>query len=200
MPETIILQGDGYTIARTDDAGTAIPYGPADREDGARNHGFLDLRDRPELVRRIPEAQGSAGMQALLREVNAPGFRFMSLGCERAIFPRQSGRREDPNYLCGGYIQVAYRDSVLNAAPDRLIALAQRLLSGIGASSEHHIGFTMIVEPLRSFFGDANRYALMIKPLGYGNSRVVARSAWEHAARSIASGFAGLPRGHLPQT
>lgn len=87
MSVTIIAQGPGYTIARTDDAGTTIPYGEVDRPDGQRNYGFIDLRDHPELATAIPEAQDSVGMQAILRALNAPGFRFLSLRCARALFP-----------------------------------------------------------------------------------------------------------------
>ena len=95
MVDTIVMQGPGYTIARTDDVGTAVPYGGFDRPDGERNHGFIDLRDRPEVAASIPEAQDSNGMQAILLALNARGSRFMSLGCARGLFPRQdlSGRQ-----------------------------------------------------------------------------------------------------------
>jgi hypothetical protein len=89
MPaDTIIMQGPGYTIAQTDTAATTLPYGPANRPDGRRNHGYVDLRDRPELVSEIPEVQGSQGMQAILRAPNSPESPLMSIGCERGTFPR----------------------------------------------------------------------------------------------------------------
>lgn len=170
MAATIIMQGPGFTIAQTDEAGTAVPYGAVDRPSGDRNYGFIDLRDRPELAITVPEAHDSIGMQEVLRALNARDFRFMSLGCARGLFPRQDAQAGEPTYLCGGYIQVAYRDSALNTDPGRFVALSQVILRGIFPSDEHHFSFEMIVEPLRGFFGDADRHALMIKPHGYGDS------------------------------
>src|SRR5713101_5473039 len=89
----VVMQGPGYTIARTETTETAIPYGAVDRPNGRRNHGFIDLRNYPERAVVVPEAQDSVGMQAILQAVNAPGFRFMSLGCERGLFLRQPPRR-----------------------------------------------------------------------------------------------------------
>jgi hypothetical protein len=191
MADTI-MEGPGYTIIRTHDAHTAIPYGWTHRADGQRNHGFIDLRDHPELVTLIPEAQDSVGMQAILRALNAPGFRFMSLGCARRPFPCQDAKPGEPTHLCDGYIQVAYRDSALNTDPARFVTLAQVILSRIGPSAEHHIQFVMTVEPLRSFFNDESRYALMVQPRGYGDSEAAALAAWDHAAKSVAAVFTRL--------
>jgi hypothetical protein len=191
MVDTIIMQGTGYTIAQTDEAGTNIAYGDLDHP-GGRNHGFLDLRDHPELVAMIPKARDRPGMQAILRALNAPRFRFMSLGCERGVFPREDAKPGDPAFLCGSYIQVAYRDSRLNAEPARFVALAKAVIASVAPSTEHHIGSEMIVGPLRSFFGAADRYALMMKPVGYGNSEAEAIAAWEYAAHGIAIMFSRL--------
>jgi hypothetical protein len=192
MADTIIMQGPGFTIAQTDEAGTAVPYGVVDRPSGDRNYGFFDLRDCPELAPTIPEAQDSIGMQEILRALNARDFRFMSLGCARGLFPRQDAKEGEPTYLCGGYIQVAYRDSALNTDPARFVALSQAILRGIDLSAEHHFSFKMIVEPLRGFFGDGECYALMVKPHGYGNSEASAVAAWEHAAKAVAAVFERL--------
>jgi hypothetical protein len=192
MADTIVMEGPGYTIIRTHDPHTAIPYGGADRPDGQRNHGFIDLRDHPELVTLIPEAQDSVGMQAILRALNAPGFRFMSLGCARRAFPCLDAKPGEPTHLCDGYIQVAYRDRVLNTDPARFITLAQVILTRISPSAEHHIQFAMTVEPLRSFFDDEGHYALIVQPRGYGDSEATALAAWDHATKSVAAVFTHL--------
>jgi hypothetical protein len=49
----------------------------------------------------------------MLRAVNAPGFRFMTLGCARGLFPLPEAKAGEPAFHCGSYIQVAYRDSSL---------------------------------------------------------------------------------------
>jgi hypothetical protein len=127
----VVDQWPGYTIAQTETPKTAIPYGAVNRPDGNRNHGFLDLRDHPERVATIPEAEDSAAMQAILVALAAPGFRFMSLGCEHVLYPRREPKDDQPPFFCGGYIQVAYRDPALNTDPKRFIALAQRIRSEI---------------------------------------------------------------------
>src|SRR4051812_6141615 len=98
MADMVIMQDSGYTIAQTDEAETAVPYGSVDHHDGTRNNGFIDLRDRPELAATIPEAQASVGMQAILQAVNARGFRFMTLGCERGLVHRDPMKDKSPHY------------------------------------------------------------------------------------------------------
>lgn len=186
----VVMQGPGYTIARTETAETAIPYGAVDRPDGRRNHGFIDLRNHPERVAAISEARDSAGMRAILEASSAPGFRFMSLGCERGLF--QNHTPGGPQYYCGSYIQVSYRESTLNTNPERFIVLAQRVLHGITSATEHLISFEMIVEPLRSFFGTEGCYTLVMKPSGHGTTENVALAAWEYAAAAIAAVFVRL--------
>jgi hypothetical protein len=34
----------------TSDSGIGVPYPPADRPEGNRNYGYMDLRKRPELI------------------------------------------------------------------------------------------------------------------------------------------------------
>lgn len=192
MADSIIMQGPGYTIARISETETGVPYGEAIRPDGQRNHGFFDLRNRPELVAQIPEAQNSAGMQAVLQALNSIDSRFMSLGCARGVFPQQEAQPGEPTYLCGSYIQMAYRESTLNSDPDRFINLSKKILSAVVASPEYHFGFEMIVEPLRSFFGASGCFALMVKPLGYGTSEITAIAAWEYAAAAVAEAITNI--------
>jgi hypothetical protein len=190
--DVIVMEGPGYVIGRTNSPGTAVPYGPAERPDSQRNYGFLDLRDHPEWAAAIPEARDSIGMQAILQAVNARGFRFMSLGCARGLFPRLEAKPGEPAFFCGSYIQVAYRESSLNTDPKRFVALAQRILHEITPTAEHDISFEMIVEPLRSFFDEEGCYALMMKPGGRGVSEAAAIAAWEYAAAAIAAVFTRL--------
>jgi hypothetical protein len=85
MRETILFQEPGVTIAFDPTAHTLAPYGHSVRPNGDINHGFTDLRDRPELVSSIPEAQASPGLQGILVALNRGGSRFMSLGCLRGL-------------------------------------------------------------------------------------------------------------------
>jgi len=67
---TIIEKGQGYEIYCSDTLGSVVPYAPDKKVDG-QDHGFKDLRDRPHLVKFIPEVSTSEGLAALLR---ARGF------------------------------------------------------------------------------------------------------------------------------
>jgi len=68
MHDEIVFQVPGCTIARTFRAETTIPYSGHDpRPDRAQNHGWFDLRGRPELVAEIKEAAASPGLRAVLR-------------------------------------------------------------------------------------------------------------------------------------
>ncbi len=85
MTDTILFQEPGVAIAYDDQAHTLAPYGRSVRPNGDVNHGFIDLRDRPELVHSIPEANASPGLQKILVALNRKGSRFMSLGANVAF-------------------------------------------------------------------------------------------------------------------
>ena len=57
---TIIENGQGYEIYCSNTLGSVVPYAPEKKVDG-QNHGFKDLRDRPHLVKFIPEVSTSEG-------------------------------------------------------------------------------------------------------------------------------------------
>ena len=76
--DTIIRRGPGFVIAQSDVAETLIPYSGSLRRDGDINHGFKDLRGRPELVDEIPEAKKSKGLANLLRVIAHTASPFMS--------------------------------------------------------------------------------------------------------------------------
>src|SRR6267143_1753663 len=121
MAETILLQGPGWTIVQSDTHGPAVPY-PAAVHDNGANHGFIDLRDRPELVALIPEVQRANGLAELLREINAPGSALMSMGCECSLF--ETTPEGEPACYVGGYVDVTFRDPARNVGP-ALIELAK---------------------------------------------------------------------------
>jgi hypothetical protein len=189
MPDVIIQQGAGFTIAQTDVAETAVPYRPIPRQDAPSNYGFVDLRDNLGAISSIPEAFGVPGMEAILRSLNDTNSPFMSLGCERGFFPAS-----DKSSSCyyGSYVAMAYRESAKNSDPGTFINLAKEILSGIESSELYTASFEMLIEPLVIFFGDRNRYSLSIKAFGYGGAEDVARAAWEHAAAQTASSIAAI--------
>jgi hypothetical protein len=186
MQTEILDDGPGYTIARTDRPETLVPYGPAPRPKGAMNYGWIDLRDRPERVADIPEAARSEGLSKLLRVIADPVSQIMSIGCDCHAFERSTAESHGPRWYVGGYVAVTFKDAERNLDPNNFVEMARYILSGIGTSSQHHIGFELTVEPLKSFFGRPDCHSLMIKPLGHGNDEPQARAAFEYAASAVA--------------
>lgn len=188
VEDEIIYQGPGYTIARTYKAETLVPYGRAERPEGAINHGWIDLCDHPERVAEIPEAKRSVGLSKLLRVIADPASEIMSSACECCAF--ELGAEVDgPRWHVGGFVMVMFRDADRNVDAQNLVDMARYILSGISASSKHHVGFEMIVEPLKFFFGRTDCHALMLKTLGYGADEAEAWAAFDYAAGAAADTF-----------
>ncbi|BAV45283.1 Uncharacterized protein MLTONO_0380 [Mesorhizobium loti] len=179
-----VLQGVGWTIAKTKDAGTMVPY-PARPilVDGRLNYGWMDLRGRPDLVEQIPEARESPALSNLLRVI-ATSPMLMSSACEHASFDRSGS--DGPAWQAGAFIIVEFLEAEKNTDPGQLIEFSKYVLGGIPPTELHHIGFEMIVEPLKYFFGRRDCHALMMRPLGYGSTEGEALAALEFAVNAIA--------------
>jgi hypothetical protein len=186
MACTILAQGPGYTIARDNEAHSSVPYGPADRDDGNRNHGFVDLVDRPDLAGSIPEAQRSAELVRLLQAVNKPGSTFLSLGCECGVFRQETESDDGYDRYVGSYIAIAFRLPELNTA-ERIHDLASYVLGRISGSRSHHIGFEITITPLRMFFGRTGCFEMHTNALGYGRTDEQAWDAFGFACSALAA-------------
>jgi len=182
----IIAQGPGYTIARDDEAHSGVPYGPADRADGDRNHGFINLADRPDLAESIPEAQRSAGLVRLLQAVNKLGSAFLTVGCECGLFSRETAVDGEPDRYIGSYIAIAFRSPEFNTA-ERISELARYVLSRIAGSPTHNIGFEITITPLRTFFGHEGCCEMHTNALGYGHTDEQAWEAFGFACCALAA-------------
>ena len=183
VQETLIEEGEDYTITIGDRPTTGVPYSPEKREDGSENYGFLDLRNRPDLVDEIPEANKSKGLAAILRAANAPYSILMTFGCECELFETASNR--GPFYV-GSFVNITYRDHLLNNNCDNLITLAQLIQGGIRRVDKGTIWYRMIAMPLFKFFDWPDRYELMLKVFGRGNSERAAWKAFERGAMAAA--------------
>jgi hypothetical protein len=106
--------------------GNTVPY-PPNRRRGRTNAGFVDLRDDPQRVKDIHEAQQSRALATLLRRL-AVSDRWMSLGCD--IGSHDEIRGTETRYCSGGYVQITYRD--LNVGSDVYEALAGQIAAQVG--------------------------------------------------------------------
>lgn len=189
MSEVKILhQGPGYTIAETSEAVTIVPYlGSAQRENGSQNHGFMDLRGRPELVDKIPEAQKSTGLSTFLRTLADPSSKLMSSGCECHAFEKFDNP-QSPRWVAGCYINVMFQDAIRNKNKNSMRDIAAYSLNGVGPPPEGiHIGFELLIEPLKGFFGVDGCYCVMIKTLGFGATKDQAWTSMNYALEALAA-------------
>ncbi len=181
----VLYEGPRCAIVRTYKAETLVPYHAAKRADGSINRGWIDLRDHPELVVEIPEAKRSPGLSKLLRVIADPASQVMSGACECCAFERPE-QADLVRWQVGGFVSMMFKDSERNVSAQNLVDLACYILHGIGNSSDHHIGFEMIIEPLKSFFGRTDCHALTLKPLGYAASEPTAWAAFDYASGAAA--------------
>src|SRR6185312_10314309 len=92
-----------------------LPY-EQNFENGRTNHGFRDIRGRPELAQEIQEAAQSPALRQLLAALAQPTSRYFSIGCDLSPWPpAQPG---DP-YQAAGYIQLVFSDLHGEAADHR---------------------------------------------------------------------------------
>lgn len=185
--EKVLYSGPGYEIVQLVVASSAVPYRAEPRGDGSQNHGFLDLRDRPDLVVEVPEAARSASLIRLLQVVNAPNSPFMSVGCECGFFANSQPDHKAAGYV-GSYVGVAFRDSDRNSDPKQLVALARTILSGM-APSPYSFWFRLEVEPLNAFFGRMDCHELVIRCFGSGYDEPLAWKAFSASALAVADAF-----------
>jgi hypothetical protein len=172
VQETLIERGEDYTISIGDKPTTRVPHSPEKREDGSENYGFFDLRNRPELVDEIREAKKCKGLATILRAANSPRSMLMTIGCECELFENSN---VGPFYV-GSFVNITYRDHMLNNNDKNLIALARLIQADIRRINKEAIWYRLIVMPLFEFFGLPNRYELVLKVFARGNS---AREAWK---------------------
>jgi len=86
--------------------GITVPYPPL--FDGIRNnHGFVDLRGRPDLATEISEGSGSHALKDLLVELSERGSPFFTVGCDLGSH-EEPGSDENARHVAGGYVQLMH--------------------------------------------------------------------------------------------
>ena len=191
----ILLQVPGCTIARTFRAETTIPYsGREPRPDGTQNHGWLDLRGKPELVSEIKEAAGSPGFQAVLRELAAPDSIIFSSACDCTVTNIGERGPSGFHWEAGAFVVTAFVDARLNRESENHIDVAKEIWKNIAAAADWSAPmlFELTAEPLKLFFGHSDCHCLMLKALGFGHSPDQAVASMEVALQLIAGSLREL--------
>jgi hypothetical protein len=115
-----------FDIERPDEDETVLvlPY-VRNFEEGRTNHGFRDMRGRPELIDEIAEAGISPALKELLRSLAQPTSRYFSIGCDLRTWPPTE---ESDFYQAAGYVQLLSADLVREAIHRRRQMLFGRAL------------------------------------------------------------------------
>lgn len=85
--------------------GNTVPYPPL-QDKIRRNHGFVDLRGKPDAVGAIPEARLSPALADLLGTLAQPHSALISLGCDLGEYTKPTARLQTRR-RAGGYVQIA---------------------------------------------------------------------------------------------
>ena len=105
--------------------GKAIPYqGGASKSDkNELNHGFTNLKKKPQLIDSIPELISDDALKSLVRSLNLSQGSFFSVGCFSGISSQAEG------YKYQGYIEFAFNCQMCVADARNYFSLYFRLAS-----------------------------------------------------------------------
>lgn len=181
MAEQVLERGDCYRIYTTDGVGQQVPYLPGRNIHGREDFGFVDLRDKPEAIARIPEAAGHPGFAVFLQAVNAPGSALMSLACSVELTPVRAGAAapeggEAPTHFIDSSVDIVARDFPLSTG-DNMLGLARALMQLRNPQPGNWASYDMGILRYRSLFRVNNVIGLNIRlrALGVGED-----AAWEN--------------------
>jgi hypothetical protein len=86
--------------------GITVPYPPL-FDDVRNNHGFVDLRGRPDLATKIFEGSQSEGLRSLLVDLAKPNSAFFTVGCDLGSH-EEANNGQDARNVAGGYVQLMH--------------------------------------------------------------------------------------------
>lgn len=174
MPDEITRRGDRFVIYRSADWGPAVPYPPAHRPEAPDrpNNGFIDLRDRPDLVDSIMEVSDLPGLRAVLKVLNSKNSPLMSLGCERQLnlLDQQDAGLGQPTCYLNSYTEIAYRDAATNSTEQSLFELADQIIERLDLKDTDWVEMELGVERMKIFFGFSDCHCLDVSISAYGRS------------------------------
>ena len=171
--------------------GKAIPYaGTGERRpDGGANHGFKDLKGRPERLDEVPEANEDCALAELMRTINAPHTGVFSIAS-------MSGSEGDERRVVrSGYLEIAFnsRHQVEDAANYFALFLRfDRLLAA--RAFDARVEFHWELCPAHFSSGDVAGWSVTIRvrtaPMSDGAG---ATGVWWAAMEVLQELFAAVP-------
>lgn len=170
-------------------SGKGIPYGPADREDGGRNHGFKNLKGQLHLLCDIPELQEDPALHALVAAINDSRTGLLSIGCLSAPVHDANGHRVT------GYIEFAINsaDKIADAASYFPVFFHfDRMLHETRFAHQVHFNWELEGASFREVGADGFTATIFINT-GYASTAELAREAWDAALDALTSYLGEIP-------
>ncbi|WP_164753137.1 hypothetical protein, partial [Mesorhizobium sp. M7A.F.Ca.CA.001.05.1.1] len=109
--------------------------------------------------------------------------------CEHHAFDRGENDPSGFRWQSGAFVVTAFDDGRLNRSAENHIALAKEIWDNIAAPVTWRVPmqYELTIEPLKTFFGQSDCHCLMLKALGYGQSKDQANASMEAALHMLAA-------------
>lgn len=169
--------------------GKGVPYGPAERDNGDRNHGFSNLKGEPTLVAGIPELQDDPDLMQLVVQINAAHTGLFTVGCV-------SGETsEDQQYWRGGYIELAWNSVAHSSGAERYFPLFFHFGRWLDEQKfPHPVGFRWQLEPAHFFETNSDGFTctIFVNTAGFDTAER-ARECWRAALTVLTTYLGSIP-------
>jgi hypothetical protein len=123
------------TIDFEQQEGITVRYPPL-LDDIRNNHGFVDLRGRPDLAAKISEGSRSNALKDLLVELSEHGSPFFSVGCDLGSH-EEPKNDENARYVAGGYVQLMHR-RYADRSPEDYYSIGEILAQSLNEKAQNH--------------------------------------------------------------
>lgn|GEM_PF-2462110 len=156
-----------------------IPYPAVDHGD-SQNHGFIDIKNRPELAETIPEAKDCPPLLALLKAISHRDTPFATLGCEKAYSDYSSENHPELKWNLCGYVDLCFARVDENVSREAFEELAFKIATfGQDKPQPRFVKFSMelspaMYSPLQSAGITDPAYCMSIWVAGFGATEVEA--------------------------
>ena len=186
MTDEILFEDTGLTIKRLSAPGTMVPRPRNSRPDGSIDYGWLDLRDRPDLVDSVPEARKHEALAELLRAV-AVSPDWLSIGCECTV----NERGDHWTATCN--VDLTGRHEDQPSSFEDVKGLTNAIVSGLrNTPPGMACGYVMEIAPLKLFFAHrTGAHALTVWISGSGPDEETARRSLAFGLGLITDGLRG---------
>ena len=168
----------------------SIPYNAGEqREDGAQNFGFIDLKANPEAMLEMAELQGDEALMHLVKFINGPDTGLMTIGCSSGFVTDASGCRKT------GYVEISFTTDEMVVDAQNYFPLFYHFSHALyDAQFEEQIHFSWDLMPALFEESEVEGFTIAINlNTGFCETPKAAESVWAIASNFIASFLKSVP-------